>query len=181
MVEEEEVSKKSLREYALNKRKNLQNKKIKENIIVNKILNHKIVKKSENILLYMSTIQEVSTFTLIDKLIKKGKNIYAPRIVDKNIEFYKIINMDDLSLNKYKILEPKPIDKFVNDERSVIIVPGLLFDLNNNRLGYGGGYYDRYLRNLNIYKIGICFQDFIINNLPVDEFDVKVDEVICEN
>ena len=63
---------------------------------------------------------------------------------------------------------------------SCIIVPGLLFDKNNNRLGYGGGYYDRFLANNNIYKIGICFSNFLVDKIIIDKNDIKMDEVITE-
>ena len=180
MVAVEEVSKSSLRTYAKSLRNDIKDKELKEEIIRKKILNHPKVKNSQNILIYISIDNEVSTIKLIEELFKLNKNIYAPRIVDKEIEFYKFMNFSELKKAKYNILEPTKNIKYNNTLNSVIIVPALLFDKNNNRLGYGGGYYDRFLKNKNIYKIGICFSEFLIDKIDVLEHDIKMDEVITE-
>ena len=85
--------------------------------------------------------------------------------MDKNIEFYKVDSLKELKKSKYNILEPVSNIKYQNHSLGVAIIPGLLFDKNNNRLGYGGGYYDRFLKNKNIYKIAICFSEFIIDKI----------------
>ena len=61
-----------------------------------------------------------------------------------------------------------------------MIIPGLAFDKDNNRLGYGMGYYDNYLKDKNVYKIGICYKEQIIDSIPVDNNDVKMDLVISD-
>ena len=180
MVVVEEVSKRNLRIYAKSLRNDIKDKEIKEEFIRGKILNHPMIKKCNNILVYISMKDEVSTIKLIEDLIKLNKNIYAPRIVDKEIEFYKFESFGELKLSKYNILEPILNIKYENNLNSVIIVPGLLFDKDNNRLGYGGGYYDKFLKDKNIYKIGICFSEFLIDKIKVLEHDIKVDEVITE-
>ena len=69
----------------------------------------------------------------------------------------------------------------INDfENSVIIVPGLMFDKELNRLGYGKGYYDKYLKSKNIYKIGLCYSCNLIDSLEIEEHDIKMDLVITE-
>ena len=180
MVAVEEVSKSDLRKYALNRRIFIKNKLLKEDIITKKLLENAIIKNSSNVLIYMSTKSEVSTSNILNELLKLKKNIYIPKVEGKKIEFYKFTSISDLVLGNFNILEPIPVNKLKNFKSSVIVVPGLLFDKVGNRLGYGGGYYDRYLENKNIYKIGICFKEFLIDKLNVNNYDIKMDEVITD-
>ena len=64
--------------------------------------------------------------------------------------------------------------------RTGVIVPGVIFDSNNNRMGFGKGYYDRFLKDKKCYKIGICFKEQITDNLPIDDYDIKMDEVVVD-
>ena len=64
--------------------------------------------------------------------------------------------------------------------KAIMLVPGVAFDLNNNRTGYGGGFYDRYLSNHTVYKIALCFKEQIFEVLPTEDFDIKMDEIITD-
>ena len=66
----------------------------------------------------------------------------------------------------------------VTSNNCVCIVPGICFDKNGYRIGYGKGYYDKYLSNKSIYKIGICFKECLIDNMPHDLYDIKVDLIV---
>ena len=180
MVVAEEVSKKSLRDYAILLRKEITNKKDLETKIKNNILNNKKVIDTKNILIYISKDLEVDTKELIKDLWKMNKNIYVPKVEKSTINFYKINDFKDLVIGSYNILEPITNIKYQYNKKDLIIVPGLLFDKHNNRLGYGGGYYDKYLENKKLYKIGICFSNFIVDNLIIDKYDIKMDEIITE-
>ena len=180
MVVAEEVSKKSLRNYALSLRKEIINKKDLETRIINNVLNNKKVLESNNILIYVSLELEVDTRKLINELWNLNKNIYVPKVEGNIINFYKINSFQDLVIGSFGVLEPITNIIYRDDNISCCIIPGLLFDKNNNRLGYGGGYYDRFLENKNIYKIGICFSTFMVDNLITDKYDIKMDEVITE-
>lgn len=180
MVAAEEVSKKSLRNYALSLRKKIINKKDLETKIINNVLNNKKVLEANNILIYVSLDMEVDTKVLINKLWKLNKNIYVPKVEGRIINFYKINSFDNLVIGPFGVLEPIINTIYKDDNNSCCIIPGLLFDKNNNRLGYGKGYYDKFLENRNIYKIGICFSKFLVDNLITDKYDIKMDEVITE-
>ena len=173
------VSKSELRKKVKEDRLKIQNKEEKEEIIINKVLSCKKVLESKNILVYISTKNEVSTKILIEKLFKLKKNIYAPKVINNIIKFYKINSFTELEVSKFGILEPIS-GKEYNLSEDVIIVPGLLFDKNMNRLGYGGGYYDKYLTNTNLCKIGICFHEFLIDRLETFPHDVKMNMIITE-
>ena len=175
-----EVSKDKLRKQVLKKRLNIINKQSKEKIITERLLNNEKIINSQNILVYLSLANEVSTESLINNLYKLNKNIYAPKVVDKNIKFYKLNKDDKLLKGKYGIMEPTSNKELKSYENSVVIVPGLMFDKSGNRLGYGGGYYDRFLENKNIYKIGICFKEFLVGKLKSLNHDIKMDLIITD-
>ena len=67
---------------------------------------------------------------------------------------------------------------FDKNKIDLFLVPGVSFDVNGNRMGFGKGYYDRYLSNLDVYKIGICFEEQISESIPTDKYDVKMNEII---
>jgi len=173
-------SKSDLRKYVKEKRKIIKDKDYLDNIIKNKLLQNEYIKNSQDILVYLSKELEVDTFKLINELLKLGKNIYAPCVIDSKLEFYKLSSLEDIKLSSFNIYEPIGRIKYNFNKSSCIIVPGLLFDKNNNRLGYGGGYYDRFLSNLDIYKIGVCYSEFLTDTIEVEEHDIKMDIVITE-
>ena len=173
------ISKNDLREYAKKLRRNIQDKEMKDKIILKKVLGNENVQKAKNILIYVSLDYEVDTKNLIKEFLK-NKNVYVPRIENQDIKFYKIKSFKDLTRGSFNILEPTTNHIFSNNKESVIIVPGLLFDKNNNRLGYGKGYYDRFLENNNLYKIGLTYSELLIDELEVEDFDIKMNEVIEE-
>ena len=176
----EDISKKSFRDYAFSLRKKITNKKDLETKIKNNILNNKKVIDAKNILIYISKDLEVDTKILIKDLWNLNKNIYVPKVENNIINFYKINSFKDLVIGSYNILEPITNIKYKYNKNDCIIVPGLLFDKKNNRLGYGGGYYDKYLSDKKLYKIGICFSAFVVDKLITDKYDIKMDEVITE-
>ena len=167
----------TLRKEMLLTRKNISNKKSKSKVIETKLLDLDIYKKSKVIAIYNSMKDEVNTTYLINESLK-NKIVLLPKVIDNKMIFIKIDNDTKYSKSSFKVLEP--IGKEYTDKIDLIIVPGVSFDKNLNRLGYGKGYYDKYLANSNLYKIGICFDEQIVNNLPIEEFDIKMNLVITE-
>lgn len=162
-------------------------KELKSNIITNKILSNEIYKKSKVIGLYSSLPFEVNTFRLIEASLKNNKIVALPCVVSKTkMEFYKINSIEDInSLGYLGIKEPeKKISELINKfDIDVIIIPGLCFDKAKNRIGFGKGYYDRYLEDAdNIIKIGICFNEQIFTNgyISDKEHDIKMNMIITD-
>ena len=125
---------------------------------------------------------EIDTLNILKKLEKKGYLISLPKIgKNNNMNFYQWSFKDPLSINILGIPEPLPKKK-VNPE--ILLIPLLAFDRELNRLGYGGGFYDRYLSNApnhkKIIKIGLGFSFQKINKLPTNQNDKKLDYVITE-
>ena len=157
-------------------RKKISDKKKKSTIIVDKILNLDIYKKSKNVALYNSMLSEVDTSCLISK--SYDKVILLPKIVDDKMIFVKINKNTKYHKSNIGVLEPIGDEYFGHID--LIIVPGVAFDREGNRLGFGKGFYDRYLTNTNIYKIGICFDDQIVNFLPHNKLDIKMNMIVTE-
>lgn len=170
------MNKCDLRKEILNKRKNILNKKELSTIIVNKILDLDIYKESRVVALYNSLPSEVETKDLINKSL--DKLLLLPKIINNEMVFIEIDNNTKYEKSSIGVLEP--IGTIYNGPIDIIIVPGVAFDRELNRLGFGKGYYDKYLFNKEIYKVGICFSEQLIDTLPSDDHDIKMDLVITE-
>jgi len=145
----------------------------------------KIIKKANIkkplIGIYYPVNSEVSTKKIINFLEKKKIQISLP-ILKNNIEmeFYKYKTNDPLYINKYGIPEPKKKTKV---KPNILIIPLVAFDKNLNRLGYGGGFYDRFLGRMGkniIIKLGLAFSHQMIKRVPTEKFDQKLDFILTE-
>lgn len=171
------MTKDELRRLMIDKRKTIPNKKELSTSIVNNLINLDIYKKARVIALYNSLNDEVDTSYLINESLK-NKIVLLPRIIKDKIVFI-MINKDTLyAKSSFGVMEPIGEEYLGNID--LIIVPGLAFDRKLNRLGFGMGYYDRYLSNKGIYKIGLCFDEQIVEFVPVNELDIKMDMVITK-
>lgn len=127
--------------------------------------------------------KEVVTKNIIKDALKKGKNVAVPYMTGKPHEmvFLKIDGLDNLVENKYGILEPvfNEEDIVNSDESTFIIVPALVLDNNKNRMGYGGGFYDKYLsENKYLCSVGVAYDFQIVENVPTEENDVPLDIIV---
>ena len=136
------------------------------------------------VLIYMSTPIEVATFRLMEYALKQGKTVGAPRCADTGttMDFYRITGMADLEPGTFSVLEPIPgkCKKLKRFGSSVCIVPGLSFDDEGYRLGYGKGYYDRFLGKYPGKTICICYQNCLRPILPHGRYDRAVDILVTE-
>ncbi len=145
-------------------------------------------KDANLIMAYVDYKNEVLTKKIINYSLKMGKRIAVPitEIKTKKMTPSEIINYsDDLKCGNYGIMEPKnecirPVDP---EEIDIILIPGVSFDINGNRLGYGAGYYDRFLLRLNdnAVKIALAYEMQILKNVYPEEHDIPVDFVITES
>jgi 5-formyltetrahydrofolate cyclo-ligase len=171
------MNKEELRKIMIKKRKDILNKKEISLDIINKLMDLDIYKKARVIAVYNSLKDEVDTSYLINESMN-NKLVLLPKIINNKMLFI-VINKDTL-YEKSNIGVMEPIGDIYNGIIDLIIVPGLSFDSNLNRLGFGMGYYDKYLSNNNIYKIGLCFDEQIIDLVPTNDLDIKMDMVITK-
>jgi len=153
--------------------------------IFNKLISTKMYQECNTVLTFVSTEIEVDTLELINYSLKIGKQVAVPKCIDgtRNMEFYLIKSLNDLEVATFSVLEPiiSKCEKLENFDNSICIIPGLAFDINGFRLGYGKGYYDRFLSNYNNgVNIGICYCSCTLNSLIKGRYDKKVDYLITE-
>ena len=142
-----------------------------------------LYKKAKKVAFYFSKDKEVSLGYLIGKAILEGKKVFLPKtwLKKKNLTFHQIFSFADLRPGPFGLLEPPSENPELSPRNfDVIFVPGVAFDLKKGRIGYGGGFYDRVLRNTQAFKIGVAFSFQIFEELPLEEHDQKVDIVITE-
>lgn len=141
---------------------------------------------AEVILMYAPTPREIDIMPLISAAIAKGKQVAFPKCNTENrtMNYHFITNEDDLTVQSYNIREPNeslPIYNPKSDQRSAVcLVPALVYDRSGYRLGYGKGYYDRYLSDFAGCKIGVVYSDFILQSVPRGRFDLNVDILLTE-
>lgn len=144
-----------------------------------------VLQNAEVILCYAGYKSEVGTTELIKTLLESGKKVYLPRVDGDEMEFYRIYNLNDL-LEGYKgIPEPdmKCEDVFEGpvNEKVVMIMPGAAFAKDGSRIGYGKGFYDRYLTKYDIMnRIALCYYTQIVETIPSDEHDKNASVIVTE-
>ncbi len=134
---------------------------------------------AETVLTYISTEIEVDTIRLINYLLENGKTVAVPRCEGKNMRFIKICGFDSLIKGAYDIPEPVGDDEVTDFSGTVCITPALSYNEKGYRLGYGGGYYDRFGKKYNGITIGICYEDFV-GEIPSEEHDQPVKILVTD-
>ena len=177
-----DLEKDNMRKKYIEVRKQIEGKAEKSNAICKRLLETEEYKNASTIAAYMPLESEASTLGIIRKALEDGKKVVLPRVEANEIVFYDYKLDDELIKSSFGINEPKGEEAKKADKDSIdmIILPGLVFDIDRNRLGFGRGFYDRFLCDFNKTKIGICFDEQITDLVPTDIFDVKMDEVITD-
>ena len=138
-----------------------------------------------NILAYSDFKNEVKTKDIINYLAENKREVYLPKCDIKTKTFTPVKILYDKSgyvTNSYGIIEPA-VEIIGQEETKIdcVIVPGIVFDKNGNRIGFGCGYYDKFLKeNPNVYKIALCYEFQLTDCVDTDEYDVPMDAVITE-
>lgn len=174
------MDKKVLREKYLKIRKEIKDihKKKYDNRIFEKVINLLEYKECKLVLTYVSLSDEVDTIKLIEYSLKNGKQVAVPKCEGNIINFYNIKSIQDLKQGYFGLLEPENKNVVTNFENSICIVPGACFDKERNRIGYGKGYYDKFLMNYEGTKIGLTYKECICDKIDTDKYDIKMDRII---
>lgn len=173
---------------ALRKEKDMNFIKHNSDIITDKLLQLDCIKNSQTIMLYLDFNNEVCTDNLIKKLISMGKTVASPITLkaERKLIPSQITDFENgIQFGAYNIREPKPECSPTIDIKNldVVIVPAVAYDKNCYRLGYGGGFYDRFLENLrdDAVTIGIAFDLQIFDEVPKEPHDAQLDYIVTES
>ena len=182
------LEKQRLREEHLAAREALseQERSVLDDRITQKLLAASEYVEATTVLTYVSISSEVSTRMFIESALRDGKTVAVPRCLPGHcLEFVAITSLDQLIAAPFGLLEPPKELPALTEEQmnaSICIVPALLVDIKGYRLGYGAGFYDRFLSTYPGKKISLAYQQNLSRTmLPHTTFDVAVDEVITES
>ena len=157
-----------------------------EILITERILGHQWFYGSEILLGFASYGSEIQTRQILEEALKKGKRVYLPKVENDEMNFYRLRDLSELTEGYRGILEPDGhTEKFVYETESagktLLLMPGVAFDPYRSRMGYGKGFYDRFLADkegLWIRSIAIGHACQMVDRLPAEEHDVKPYQVI---
>lgn len=178
--------KRQLRERILERRKLLTRDEIGacSSQICKALFQQEYYKKATSVLIYISFDKEVDTEKLIKQMKLDHKKIYAPRIIDFDkgeMDFFQITDKTRFDISNKNIMEPMQSESFYKQtEHTLCITPGIAFDQNKNRIGYGKGFYDRFFERISCDKIAICYDFQIVDHVPSAVNDKKMDMIISE-
>lgn len=179
------MNKDEIRKDMMKKRTNIVNKDDIDEVIKRKLKGSSFYKSSKNIFIYVGFKSEINTIEFIKEFLEEGKRVYIPRtdVKSRIMEAVEITSLSNLERSNYGILEPKKDKRAINkSELDLIIFPGLAFDKKGYRIGYGAGYYDKFTKGLNdkILKVALCYDFQMIDKIPYEAHDAKVDYIITE-
>jgi len=180
------MNKNEIRGKLLEKRKSFSHEELQEknSKIFEKLFSLQEFSSANNIGVYISFKNEVGTRKIIEKLLSENKNVFAP-VMDfgnEHFSYAKLSSLENLTENKYGVSEPKEKEFVEASKIDVFLVPGAAFDKRGYRIGWGKGYYDKFFNKNNPTgkKIGLFFEFQLIKEVPVEEFDVKMDYIVTE-
>ena len=172
------MNKKELRSHikALKKQHSKEELLEQSKLILNKLENHKSFKEAQIIMLYSSLPDEVDTHDFLEQW-RNRKKIILPTVVGDDIIPVELSKDTNFAIGDFNIMEPQ--NEPYNGSYDLIIVPGVAFDKKGNRIGRGKGYYDRFLcKHLDVTRIGICFDFQLVDKVPTEDNDIRMNEVI---
>ena len=155
----------------------------KSKIMCDILLNTDIYKNANNIMLYMPLGNEADTSRIIHRAYVDGKKVAFP-LTDSDSGVITPVYVDvDTAFAKgaFSVMEPEKYTIANISDVDVVVVPGIVFDANGHRIGFGKGCYDRLLREYQGVKLGFCYSSQICDDIPSDEYDICMDYIITEN
>ena len=179
------IDKKTFRQKQINLLTNFaqtSRKLAEDQILATKFLQHPLTKKAQKIAITFAMPLEVNTQPIIRSLWEQGKEVYIPRVLPKRqMEFTQYRPETKLTKSKFGVWENWNENVKVSSQLDLMVVPGLAFSLNNNeRLGFGGGYYDRYLAKHDLQTVALVNSKQLLSNpqWPVEDFDIDLKQLI---
>lgn len=150
----------------------------KSKILCSRFLTTDAYQKAQTIYGYLSYNQEVRTMPILEQALRDGKKVALPKCYGPEMRF---IYVEDLTrIRKSSCGVPEPLDDvpIADDETALVLMPGMAFDQSGHRMGYGGGYYDRFLSAQPHHPtIALCYDFQVVEQLPTDAFDIPVDQL----
>ena len=150
----------------------------KSGAIAERLLHQKEYQSAKSVLLYFSIGSEVDTCRIIRDALKT-KKVFLPFVENGEMGYAQIKSLEEMEPGQYGIMEP--VDKTPShEELSLVVVPGIAFDETGHRVGYGGGYYDKFLPTTNAFTIGLAYEAQVVEDIPAEGHDCPVKKIVTE-
>ncbi len=172
------MDKKELRKKYTKVRADVEDKEGKDRLIRKNLRQLDIYKKAKSVFVFISYKSEVDTRGIIEDILADGKKLLVPLVKGSEMIAVEVKGIDDLEPNKMGILEPKSGDEVTDVD--LTITPGLAFDKNGYRLGYGGGYYDKFFAKVDTVRMGIGYSDQYVESLVHEDYDKALEYLLTE-
>ncbi|WP_275096867.1 5-formyltetrahydrofolate cyclo-ligase [Sedimenticola hydrogenitrophicus] len=177
--------KKSLRQEIFRQRKALDAQSYQEHsrAVMQRLLDNGFLDEVKSVHLYYAIYNEVNTLELIEELWRRDIQVVMPRTDLKNhkLDNYQVTSFDQFEeRTAFNLLEPKQSLPRHEEDCDLILVPGLVFDHNLNRIGYGGGFYDRFLARSNGRKVAIAYDFQVRESIPSEPHDIRMDQIVTD-
>lgn len=145
-----------------------------DKILTDKILSLPEFESAQCVLLFASVGSEVDTWGVFSECIRQNKKVYFPKCIDEgNMEFFRAASKNDFTVGKYGIPEPTSDEKYTfHSKDDLSLIPALAVGKDFSRLGYGKGYYDRFLKNFKGISVCPIYSEQLCESVPTDEFDI---------
>ncbi|MCX8031365.1 MAG: 5-formyltetrahydrofolate cyclo-ligase [Thermodesulfovibrionales bacterium] len=180
------MDKRQIRRQVLKQRDSIsdEEKKFKDRSIKTSLFSQPEFKEAKKILFYASYKSEVDTFSLIEEAFLLKKTVLLPKVNTEtnNLDIYEIKDLKELKMGYQSIPEPYlPESRIVEiKDIDLIIVPGVAFDIQSNRLGYGKGFYDKLLNEKLCPAIALAYEEQVVESVPTEPHDIKMDKIITD-
>ncbi len=177
--------KRDLRRAFRQRRKEKVNRTAADAAIARRVLASSTYEQAKRILGYAALPEEIQTDGILRRALADGKALYLPRCLDDQgqMAFYRVQALEELESGRFGVREPSCTTPGYNmdlDGQALCLVPGLCFDSSGYRLGYGKGYYDRFLAKFRGVTLGLCYDDFLQDCLPTGDYDLPVQQIVTE-
>lgn len=138
-----------------------------------------LYQQAKTIYFYLPYNQEVRTVPMIERALAEGKKVAVPKVYGDEMRFIYITDLKNIALGYYGIPEPIGDGPIADDPYALVLMPGLAFDRQGHRIGYGGGFYDRFLSAEPTHPtVALCYDFQLLEHLETEEFDIPVDLVL---
>ncbi len=140
-------------------------------------------KYADTILMFYPTEHEIDILPIFEIAKKMGKRVAFPKTYDGRVmKFFYVDELSGMQKGNYGITEPREHEEYASSVHPLVIVPCLAASKNGERLGYGGSFYDRFLKNFDGISMCVCYESFVAQELPQEKrYDKKVDIILTEN
>lgn len=136
-------------------------------------------RKADTIYGYLPYNQEVRTVPMLERAIREGKRVAVPKVIGEDMKFIYLTDMSQVEKGYAGIPEPVADGPVAQDPTALVLMPGLAFDPQGHRIGYGGGFYDRFLAQEPDHPtLALCYDFQMVDRLETEEFDIPVDTVL---